>query len=169
MAQVQIYALQGNWIDAAAVAGALSAQFPRDLNVVQALAQAQFASGNINAAVTSYKRAYELAPDSAPMLSRYLSLLISAKYYREADNVLRDAIDRNPKNDALKADLVRITADLDGVDAAVSRANLYAKDNPNDSIFPLVAAEVYENAGRWNTTPSICLKQPLRRTRATAR
>ncbi|MBV8740002.1 MAG: PEP-CTERM system TPR-repeat protein PrsT [Alphaproteobacteria bacterium] len=150
MAQVRIYALQGNWTNAAAVAGALSAQFPKDLNIIQALAQAQFASGNINGAVTSYKRAYELAPNSTPILSRYLSLLISTKYYREASDVLRDAIDRNPKNDALKTDLVRITADLDGVDAAVSRANLYAKDNPNDSIFPLVAAEMYENAGRWD-------------------
>ena len=89
------------------------------------------------------------------MLSRYLSLLISAKYYREANNVLRDAIDRDPKNDALKADLIRITADLDGVDTAVSRANLYAKDNPNDGIFPLVAAEMYENAGRWSDATNL--------------
>jgi predicted Zn-dependent protease len=89
------------------------------------------------------------------MLSRYLSLLISAKYYREANNVLRDAIDRDPKNDALKADLIRITADLDGVDTAVSRANLYAKDNPKDSIFPLVAAEMYENAGRWSDATNL--------------
>jgi len=150
LALVRVYELQQDWNDAKAVAGALNAQFPSDLNVLEAQAQAQLGAGDSDGAMASYKRAHELAPDSNPLLSRYLSLLTSAGYYREAVSVLNDAIVRDPRNPALKADLVRATAELDGVDAAVSKANLYAKDDPGSAVFPLVASQVYQNAGRWD-------------------
>jgi putative PEP-CTERM system TPR-repeat lipoprotein len=150
LALVRVYELQQDWANAKSVAGALNAQFPSDLTVLEAQAQAQLASGDAKGAIASYKRAYALAPESNPLLSRYLTLLSSAGFYREASSVLKDAIVRQPRNAALKADLVRVTAQLDGVDAAISSADLYAKDDPGSDVFPLVASEVYGNAGRWD-------------------
>jgi putative PEP-CTERM system TPR-repeat lipoprotein len=158
LAQVRVYAAQHKWADAAAVATGLSAQFPNNLAVVEAQAQAQLASGDKSGALSSYKRAYELVPNSAPLLSRYLSLLLSSRYYVEAENVVRNAIERNPKNTALKAELIRLTAITDGPDAAVSKANLYAKDDPGTTIYPIVAAQIYENAGRWDEAASLLEK-----------
>ncbi|HUC10376.1 MAG TPA: XrtA/PEP-CTERM system TPR-repeat protein PrsT [Stellaceae bacterium] len=158
LAQVRVYALQQNWTNAAALAGALSAQFPSNLNVVEAHAQAQLLAGNRSGALDSYKQAYELAPDSMPLLSRYLVLLSSQKYYREASDVLKEAIARNPKNTALKADLIRITAQLEGIDAAISLANYYAKDDPSTNIFILAGDQVYENAGRWDDAAALLQK-----------
>jgi predicted Zn-dependent protease len=158
LALVRVYELQQDWANAKSVAGALNAEFPSDLTVLEAQAQAQLASGDTNGAIASYKRAHELAPDSIPLLSRYLSLLASAGYYREASGALKDAIDRDPGNASLKADLIRVTAQLDGVDAAVSRANLYAKDDPNSDLYPIAASQVYENAGRWDEAAAVLEK-----------
>ena len=146
---VRVYELQQNWADAKAVASALSAQFPSDLEVLDALARAQLGAGDTNGAISSYKRAHELAPNSLPVLSRYLALLYSAKYYQEARGVLQEAIDSNPKNTALKVDLLRVTAALDGVDAAVAKANSFAKDDPSSSAYDLAGAEIYQNAARF--------------------
>jgi len=158
LALVRVYELQQDWANAKAVASALNAQFPSDLNVLEVQAQAQLGAGDNSGAIASYKRAHELAPDSKPLLSRYLALLTAAGYYRDADGALRDAIDRDPKNSALKADLVRVTAQLDGVDAAVSRAILYAKDDPDSDVYPVVASQVYENAGRWDDATALLEK-----------
>jgi cellulose synthase operon protein C len=158
LALVRVYELQQDWSNAKAVAGALNAQFPSNLGIVEAQAQAQLGAGDASGALASYKRAHELAPDSSPLLARYLTLLSAGGYYREASGVLKDAIDRDPKNSALKAELVRVTAQLDGVDAAISRANLYAKDDPNSSAYPLVADQIYENAGRWDDAAALLEK-----------
>ncbi|MBV8120816.1 MAG: PEP-CTERM system TPR-repeat protein PrsT [Alphaproteobacteria bacterium] len=155
MAQLRVYALQRDWSKAAALAGALSAQFPANLEISEAQAQAQLAAGDKNGALTSYKRAYALAPDSELALSRYLTLLVSAKYYREAAGVLREAIERNPGNSALKTALVRVTGQLDGLDAAISLANFYAKSTPDTNVYTLAAAELYENAGRWEDATTL--------------
>jgi putative PEP-CTERM system TPR-repeat lipoprotein len=158
LALIQVYELQQDWANAKAVAGALNAQFPSDLTVLEAQAQAQLAGGDTNGAIASYKRAHELAPQSTPLLSRYLALLVSAGYYREASGVLKDAVDRDPRNAGLKADLIRVTAQLDGVDAAVSRANLYEKDDPGSDLYPIAASQVYENAGRWDDAAAVLEK-----------
>ncbi len=150
LAQVRLYSLQHDWANAASVAGALSAQFPSDLNVTEAQAQADLAAGDTVGALASYKRAYELAPQSAALLSRYVGLLTSTKDYATAASVLKAAIGRDPKNSGLKVALIRVTAQTDGLDAAVSLANLYAKDDPSTSAFVLATDQLYQNAGRWD-------------------
>jgi putative PEP-CTERM system TPR-repeat lipoprotein len=92
------------------------------------------------------------------LLSRYVLLLTSQKYYREASGVLRDAIAHHPKETALKADLVRITEQLDGLDSAISLANFYAKEDPDTNVYTLAAEQIYENAGRWEDATNLLQK-----------
>ncbi len=155
---VRAYELRQDWANAKAVATALSAQFPSNVDVLDAQGQAQFAAGDTSGAISSYKRARELAPSSLPILSRYLSLLSSAKRYTEARGVLQDAIAKDPKNASLKVELVRATAAVDGVDAAVSQANGFAKDDPNNNAYDLVSAQLYQNAGRYGDAAALLAK-----------
>jgi cellulose synthase operon protein C len=155
---VQVYERQQDWASAKSIAGALNAQFPNDLAVLEAQGGAQLEAGDTNGAIASYKRAVELEPTSIPLVTRYLSLLSSAGYYREASSALTDAIDRNPQDSGLKADLIRVTARVDGVDAAISKATLYAKDEPNDPLYPIVASQVYQDAGRWKDATALLEK-----------
>jgi cellulose synthase operon protein C len=145
---ISLYELRQDWKGATAVAAELAAQFPGDINVLQAQGEAQLGAGDISGAVASYKRAHELAPNSMPILSRYLALLNSAKYYVEAREVLQDATARSPGNTALKADLIRVDAEIDGLDAAVSKARALAQQDPKTDVYDLVSAELYEKAGR---------------------
>jgi cellulose synthase operon protein C len=145
---VGLYELRQDWNSAKAVAAELSAQFPGDIDVLQAQGQAQLGAGDTNGAISSYKRAYELAPNSMPILSRYLSLLNTGKYFDEARGVLQGAVARDPRNAALQADLIRVEAQINGVDAAIAKAHALAKDDPDSNIYDVVSAELYEKAGR---------------------
>jgi cytochrome c-type biogenesis protein CcmH/NrfG len=56
-------------------AAELYAQFPRDVNVVLAFGRTRLESGDTAAAVSNYKLAHQLAPDSTPIRSAYVGLL----------------------------------------------------------------------------------------------
>ena len=145
---VNLYELRQDWNSAKTVAAELGVQFPRDVDVLEAQGRAQFGAGDTNGAISSYKRASELAPNSLPILSRYLTLLNSGKYFAEARSVLQEAVARDPRNGSLKADLIRVEGEIDGVDAAVSKAREFAETDPDNNFYDLVSAEIYEKAGR---------------------
>jgi putative PEP-CTERM system TPR-repeat lipoprotein len=145
---VALYELRHDWSDAKTVAAELAAQYPGDINVLDAQGRAQTGAGDIRGAISSYKRAHELAPNSIPILSRYLALLNSGKYFTEAREVLQEAVARDPRNASLKADLIRIEAEVDGLDAALAKAQGLAKADPDNNIYDLISAELYEKAGR---------------------
>ena len=143
-----VYQMRQDWTSAKALAGELAAQFPGNANILDTQGQAQLAAGDTNGAVSSFKRAYALAPTSAPILSHYLASLNGAKYFTDARGVLQEAVARAPQNSSLKADLIRIEKEIIGVDAAVAKAHALATDDPENSIYDLVSAELYEKAGR---------------------
>jgi putative PEP-CTERM system TPR-repeat lipoprotein len=145
---VDVYEKRQDWTTAKTVAAELAAQFPGNANIFDIQGQAQLVAGDTNGAISSFKRAYALAPNSAPIRSRYLTALGGEKYYTEAQGVLRDAVARDPQNATLKADLIRVESEIKGVDAAVSEARAFAAGDPENNIYDLVSAELYEKAGR---------------------
>ena len=152
---VALYEQRRDWSSAKAVAAELHAQFPRDVNVVVAFGRTRLQSGDTDAAISSYKLAHQLAPDSTPIRSAYVALLKQAQYFREARDVLKEAIIREPQNTTLKADLIRADAAIDGVDAAVSKARESAASDPGNSIYDVISAELYEKAGRSQEAVSL--------------
>jgi len=62
--------------------------------------------------------------------------------------VLQDAVTRNPRNTSIKGDLIRVEAELDGLDTALYEARGFAKDDPDKTLYDEVSAELYEKAGR---------------------
>jgi cellulose synthase operon protein C len=145
---VGVYEKRQDWTQARAVAAELAAQFPGDANILNTQGQALLAAGDTTGAIRSFRRAYELAPNSTAILSRYLASLGGAKFFIQAREVLQDAIARDPKNSSLKADLIRVEGEISGVDAAVSEARALAVSDPENNIYDLVSAELYEKAGR---------------------
>jgi predicted Zn-dependent protease len=137
-----------DWTDAKTVAAELAAKLPRDANILDTQGQAQLAAGDTDGAISSLKRACAIAPNSAPILTRYLTALSGAKYFTEARGVLQEAVARDPGNTPLKADLIRVEGEINGVDAAVAKAHDLATADPQNSIYDLVSAELYEKAGR---------------------
>jgi putative PEP-CTERM system TPR-repeat lipoprotein len=145
---VRVYEMRQDWTSAKTVAAELAAQFPGDANILDTQGQAQLAAGDTNAAISSLKRAYQLAPKSAPILSHYLASLGGVRYFTEARGVLQEAVARDPRNSSLKADLIRVEGEISGVDAAVAQARALAMGDPENTIYDLVSAELYEKAGR---------------------
>ncbi len=145
---VGVYEKRQDWTNAKTVAAELATQFPGDANILDGEGRAQLAAGDTNGAVSSFKRAYALAPNSVPILSHYVTALWGAKYFTETRGVLQEAVARNPRNSSLKADLIRVEREINGVDAAVARARALATSDPGNNIYDLVSAEVYEKSGR---------------------
>ena len=127
---VGVYQMRQDWASAKTVAAELAAQFPGDTNILDAQGQAQLAAGDTNGAISSFKRAYELAPNTASILARYLAALSGAKYFTEARGVLQEAVARDPRNSSLNADLIRVEGETSGVDAAVAKARALAAADP---------------------------------------
>jgi predicted Zn-dependent protease len=100
---VNMYGLQQDWKTAAPLAAELVAQFPANVDVLDAQGRVQIGSGDMDGALSTYKRAYALAPNSGPLLSRYLALLNQSKNFADANIVLQTALDRDPQNSAPKA------------------------------------------------------------------
>ena len=145
---VNMYGLQQDWKDATSAAAELVAQFPANVEVLDAQGRVQIAAGDKDGARLTYKRAHELAPNSRPILSGYLALLNAAKDFPGERTVLQAALDRDPQNVSLKADLIRVEAELGGLEAGLAKARSFANDDPGNSFYDVVSAELYENAGR---------------------
>ena len=62
--------------------------------------------------------------------------------------MLQAALDRDPQNASLKGDLIRVEAEIGGLPAGLAKARSFANDDPGNSLYDLVSAELYENAGR---------------------
>ena len=62
--------------------------------------------------------------------------------------MLQEAVARDPRNPSLKADLIRAGGEISGVDAAVAKARALAASDPENNVYELVSAELYEKAGR---------------------
>jgi predicted Zn-dependent protease len=61
--------------------------------------------------------------------------------------VLQAALDRDPKNASLKGDLIRVEAEIGGLEAGLAKARKFANDDPGNSLYDVVSVELYENAG----------------------
>jgi predicted Zn-dependent protease len=143
-----MYGLQQDWKQAKSAAAELVTQFPANVDVLDAQGRVQIAAGDKDSALSTYKRAHELAPASRPIFSRYLALLKDAKKFPEERTELQAALDRDPKNASLKGDLIRVEAEIGGLKAGLAKARSFANDDPGNSLYDVVSAELYENAGR---------------------
>jgi predicted Zn-dependent protease len=145
---INFYGMRQDWKNATATADQLATKFPNNVDVLDAQARAQFGAGDTAAAIATYKRTYALAPNSTLILSRYLATLNAAKNYTEVRNVLQAALARDPKNASIKSDLIRIEAKIGGLPAGIAKAKAFVKDDPNNSVYDLVAADLYRQAGK---------------------
>ncbi|HVB15675.1 MAG TPA: tetratricopeptide repeat protein, partial [Stellaceae bacterium] len=145
---LNIYTLRQDWPRAKALASELAVQFPANIDIFDAQGRMLVLSGDQTGAITAYRRAYEIAPDSAPILARYLSLLAAAKMFPEERTVLQSRLDKDPGNRAVKAQLIRVEAEISGLDAGLAKARSFAKADPGSSLYDLVSADLYERAGK---------------------
>jgi putative PEP-CTERM system TPR-repeat lipoprotein len=145
---LNMYGLQQDWKHAVPAAAELVAQFPANLDVLDVQGRVQIGAGDAEGALSTYRHAHELAPDSSPILSRYLTLLKGAKKFPEARSTLQAALDRDPGNASLKAEMIRVEAEIGGLEAGLAKARRFANEDPGNSLYDVASAELYENAGR---------------------
>ncbi len=146
---VDVYLLQQNYSAAQSTVSQLLIQFPKSPDVLDAEARTQFATGDKVGAATTYQSAFELAPNSAVLRGRYVGVLVANKDFKTARDVLTKALAGNPRQKvAGRADLIRIEAEIGGLDAGLAKAREFATQDPNNPSYDIVASELYEKAGR---------------------
>jgi len=145
---VNLYLVRQDWKNATSTADGLAAKFPSNVEVLDVQARAQIAAGDLQSGLATYKRAYQLAPNSMDILSRYVAALNKAKNYVEAQSVLQAALNRAPQNPTIKADLIRVAGEIGGVDAGLAKARDLARNDPDNILYDLVSAALLDQAGR---------------------
>jgi len=128
IALVNLELLRQDWKNAVTTAAQIAEQFPTNTDVLDAKGRAQTASGDTEGAIDTYKRIYELSPNSSSAITGYVALLREAKEFAKAQTVLQAALARDPKNDQVKGELVRVEADIGGVRAGLAKARTFAKE-----------------------------------------
>jgi len=137
-----------DWKNAMAAAAQITGQFPTNPDVLDAKGRAQIASGDTAGAIATYKRISDLSPNSIAAVEAYVALLSGTKEFSTARAVLQDALARDPKNDRVKADLIRVEAEIGGMRAGLAKARVFAQEDPGNPLYDAVSAELFEKAGR---------------------
>jgi cellulose synthase operon protein C len=145
---VDLYLLQKDNRNAQSIATELVALSPKNADVLDAQARTQLAAGDLAGAAATYHLAFDVAPNSAVIFNRYVGALVGAKDLNTARDVLSAALTRDPKNLALKGELIEIEAQIGGIDAGLAKAHEFAAQDPNNPAYDLASAELYEKAGR---------------------
>ena len=148
IALVSLELLRQDPKSAVTTATQLAERFPINSDVLDAKGRAQIASGDTEGAISTYKRIYELSPNSIPAMAGYVSLLNGAKEFSKARTVLQDALARDPKNGRVKGDLIRVESEISGMRAGLAKARAFAGEDPGNPLYDIVSAELYEKAGR---------------------
>jgi len=134
--------------NALTTAAQIAEQFPTNSDVLAAKGRAQIASGDTAGAIVTYERRYVLFPNYLPAMADYVTRLKEAKEFSKARAVLQEALTRDPKNDQVKADLIRVEAEIGGMRAGVAKAHAFAGGDPGNPLYDIVSAELYEKEGR---------------------
>jgi cellulose synthase operon protein C len=136
-----------DWKSAVTVAAQVAEQFPTNTDVLNAKGRAQIAAGDTEGAIATRQRIYQLSPNSIPAAGGYVALLNEAKEFSKARTVLQ-ALARDPKNAAVKGDLIRVEAEIGGMRAGLAKARAFAGEDPGNPLYDIVSAELFEKAGR---------------------
>jgi putative PEP-CTERM system TPR-repeat lipoprotein len=148
VALVNFYLLRHDAAHAKATAEQLSAQFPSNAEVLDAQGRAEIAAGDNQTAASLYKRAVEVAPNSAAIFSRYVAVLLVTKNFDQAQAAVQQAMTRNPRSTTLKIEAIGVEARAKGLDAALAKARSFEKEDPDSTAYGLAAARLLEKAGR---------------------
>jgi tetratricopeptide (TPR) repeat protein len=103
-------------------------------------------TGDLTAAEAEYRRVLAKNPNSAPANSGLAHLLIKQKQYPEAETLLRAALQHDPDDPALTAQLAAVLAAQDKAEALPLLQKLHAA-HPDDHAVTLMLAEVLADAG----------------------
>jgi cellulose synthase operon protein C len=145
---IDLYLQEKDYQDAKSVASGLLGPFPSDVGVLNAEAQVQLATGDTAGAAATYRRAVEAAPKSTVLRNRYVAVLLAAKDFSTAQDVLTKALVTDPNNVEIKAELIRLAAQIGGIDAGIAKAHEFAAQDPKNPAYDIVSAGLYEAAGR---------------------
>ena len=126
----------------------LTPETPDDTLLAAELAAA---SGQLDAAEAAYRRVLVKDPKSLNANSGLAHVLIQQKKYTEAETVIRAALDQDPENPALTAQLATVLAAQDDAGALPLLQKLHAT-HPSDPALTRMLAQVEAQAGNFGAS-----------------
>lgn len=118
-------------------------------DALDALARAQFAAGQEQNAVATYRQLATIAPRSAIVFHRLGRSLAATKNYRDAAEALDRAIQLDAKLDAAKRDRVRVENQNKGMEAAIALAGDMIKASPDEATGYSLSGDLYFSGKRF--------------------
>ena len=114
------------------------------------------ASGQQDAAEAAYRRVLAADPKSLPANSGLAHIFIKRKQYPEAEKLIRAALEQNPGDPALNAQLATVLAAQNDADALPLLQKLHAA-HPEDPAITRMLADVLAQAGQFDASNRLYL------------
>ncbi len=114
------------------------------------------ASGQHDAAEAAYRRGLAADPKSLPANSGLAHILIKRKQYPEAEKLIRAALQQNPADPVLNAQLATVLAAQNDADALPLLQKLHTA-HPEDPAITRMLADVLAQAGQFDASNRLCL------------
>jgi putative PEP-CTERM system TPR-repeat lipoprotein len=112
-------------------------------DALDALARAQFATGQKQSAVATYQQLATIAPRSALVFHRLGRSLAATENYRDAAEALDRAIRLDANLDSAKRDRVRVENQKSGMEAAITLTKEIIKSSPKSAIGYNLLGDLY--------------------------
>lgn len=126
----------------------ISPEQPEDTLLTATLAEQQNDEAD---AETAYRKVLTEVPPADPKYSEAVNgltrILIHTEKFSEAETLLRQALDQQPKNAALTAQLVTVLAAEGKTPEAISELESLHQANPNQAAVTSMLADLYTRAG----------------------
>ena len=120
---------------------------PRNLQYLQALAEASRGQGNGARAVELYKKVLQREPDNIPALRGAASAFLAQQKKTEAAAMLEALLQRDPARLALREELGNLYYDMGAYDKARAHFTVLARGNQVDPAILLKTAQAYDKSG----------------------
>jgi tetratricopeptide (TPR) repeat protein len=124
---------------------------PKNPDALDALARAQFAVGQKQNAVASYRQLATIAPDSAVVHHRLGRSLATIKNFRDAKVALDRAIELNPKLVTAKRDRIRVENQDKGASAAIILTKSMIAAAPKEAAGHAILGDLYFTEKKYST------------------
>ncbi len=139
-----------DWPAAAAAAQAADTALPDDPRIVEALGVVQYAAGEPNQAIATFKRLAHLWPDHPAPLLRLADVQAKTKDYASSIGSLRAAVALQPEVGGMWIALAAVYADADRLDAGIADARKLQKERTDRAVGFALEGELLARQRKWS-------------------
>ena len=139
----------GDWKAAVAAAQAAQAALPDNVQITEALGMVQFAAGDTNQAIATFRRAVQIQPGNSALQIRLAELLSRTKNHEGAIEALRTSLDLTPDATGIWMTLAGLYVDANRLNSGIEFARNQQRQRADRAVGFALEGELLARQNKW--------------------